>query len=131
MKGLGLIVPKHHNDTLAHRHLRGDQVGESFNRSPLLFETASCSVIPLSNGYCTVTTTYFCYVLKRWQTLVKANACWFTMEKSIRPVVRVDHQNIKTKHPGIREAAYKTTVSPKVEYASLVWSPYTNKTFIR
>ena len=31
------------------------------------------------------------------------------------------------KHPGIREAAYKTTVRPQVEYASSVWSPYTKK----
>ena len=36
-------------------------------------------------------------------------------------------RNIKTKHPGIREAAYKTTVRPQVEYASSVWSPYTKK----
>ena len=36
-------------------------------------------------------------------------------------------RNIKTKHPGIREAAYKTTVRPQVEYASSVWSPYAKK----
>ena len=37
-------------------------------------------------------------------------------------------RNIKTKHPGIREAAYKTTVRRlQVEYASSVWSPYTKK----
>ena len=36
-------------------------------------------------------------------------------------------RNIKTKHPGIREAAYKTTVRPQVEYASSVWSPYSEK----
>ena len=36
-------------------------------------------------------------------------------------------RNIKTKHPGIREAAYKTTVRPQVEYASSVWSLYTKK----
>ena len=36
-------------------------------------------------------------------------------------------RNIKTKHPGIREAAYKATVRPQVEYASSVWSPYTKK----
>ena len=36
-------------------------------------------------------------------------------------------RNIKSKHPGIREAAYKTTVRPQVEYASSVWSPYTKK----
>ena len=36
-------------------------------------------------------------------------------------------RNIKTKHPGISEAAYKTTVRPQVEYASSVWSSYTKK----
>ena len=36
-------------------------------------------------------------------------------------------RNIKTKHPGIREAVHKTTVRPQVEYASPVWSPYTKK----
>ena len=37
----------------------------------------------------------------------------------------------RTKHPGIREAAYKATVRPQVEYASSVCSPYTKKTSIR
>ena len=36
-------------------------------------------------------------------------------------------RNIKTKHSDIREAAYKTIVRPQLEYASLVWSPYTKK----
>ena len=36
-------------------------------------------------------------------------------------------RNIKTKHSGIREAAYKTIVRPQLEYASPVWSPYTKK----
>ena len=36
-------------------------------------------------------------------------------------------RNIKTKHPGIHEAAYKTTVRPQVEYVSSVWSPCTKK----
>ena len=36
-------------------------------------------------------------------------------------------RNILTKHPGIREAAYKTIVRPQVEYASTVWSPHTKK----
>ena len=34
-------------------------------------------------------------------------------------------RNIKTKHKGVREAAYKTIVSPQLEYASTTWSPYT------
>ena len=34
-------------------------------------------------------------------------------------------RNIKTKHCGIREAAYKTVVRPQLEYASPIWSPYT------
>ena len=33
--------------------------------------------------------------------------------------------NIKTKLPGVREAAYKTIVQPQLEYASPVWGPYT------
>ena len=32
-------------------------------------------------------------------------------------------RNISTKHPGIREAAYKTIIRPQLEYASTVWSP--------
>ena len=36
-------------------------------------------------------------------------------------------RNIKTKHSGIREAAYKTVVRPQLEYASPIWSPYTKK----
>ena len=36
-------------------------------------------------------------------------------------------RNIKTKHSGIREAAYKTVVMPQLEYASPIWSPYTKK----
>ena len=36
-------------------------------------------------------------------------------------------RNILTKNPAIREAADKTIVRPKVEYASSVWSPYTKK----
>ena len=36
-------------------------------------------------------------------------------------------RNINTKHPGLREAAYKTTVKPQVEHASSVWSPCTKK----
>ena len=31
-------------------------------------------------------------------------------------------RNILTKHPGIREAAYKTIVRPQLEDASTVWS---------
>ena len=34
-------------------------------------------------------------------------------------------RNICTKHAGIRETAYTTLVRPQVEYASPVWSPYT------
>ena len=34
-------------------------------------------------------------------------------------------RNIKTKHPGVLEAAYKTIVRPQLEYASPVWGPYT------
>ena len=34
-------------------------------------------------------------------------------------------RNIRPKHPGIREAAYKTLVCPQLEYGSIVWSPYT------
>ena len=34
-------------------------------------------------------------------------------------------RKLKTKHTGVREAAYNTTVRPKPEYASPVWSPYT------
>ena len=36
-------------------------------------------------------------------------------------------RNIKTKHNGIREAAYKTVVRPQLEYASPIWSPYTKQ----
>lgn len=36
-------------------------------------------------------------------------------------------RNIQTKNPGIREAAYTTTVRPQVEYGSTVWCPYTQK----
>ena len=36
-------------------------------------------------------------------------------------------RNILTKNPAIRQAAYKTIVSPQVEYASTVWSPYTKR----
>ena len=32
-----------------------------------------------------------------------------------------------SKHPGIREAAFKTIFRHQVEYASTVWSPYTKK----
>ena len=34
-------------------------------------------------------------------------------------------KNIETKHQGIPEAVYKTTVRSQVEYALSVWSPYT------
>ena len=34
-------------------------------------------------------------------------------------------RNIKTQHTGIRTAAFSTLVRPQVEYASPVWSPYT------
>ena len=34
-------------------------------------------------------------------------------------------RNVKTKHEGVREAAYKTIVRPQLEYASTTWSPYT------
>ena len=34
-------------------------------------------------------------------------------------------KNIQTKHKGIRQAAFNTIVRPQVEYASPVWSPYT------
>jgi len=36
-------------------------------------------------------------------------------------------RNIETRHTGIREMAYKTLVRPQVEYASTVWSPYTQQ----
>ena len=35
-------------------------------------------------------------------------------------------RNIRTKHKGIRETAYNSLVTYQVEYASPVWSPYTN-----
>ena len=34
-------------------------------------------------------------------------------------------RNIRPKHPGVREAAYKILVRPQLEYGSTVWSPYT------
>ena len=34
-------------------------------------------------------------------------------------------RNISTKHQGIRQTAYNTLVRPQLEYASPVWSPYT------
>lgn len=34
-------------------------------------------------------------------------------------------RNIKTKHQGVRTAAYKTIVRPQVEYASTTWGPFT------
>ena len=34
-------------------------------------------------------------------------------------------RNIKTTHTYVREAAYKITVRPELEYASTVWSPCT------
>jgi hypothetical protein len=36
-------------------------------------------------------------------------------------------RNIRTKNKEIRETAYKALVRPQVEYASPVWSPYTQK----
>ena len=35
-------------------------------------------------------------------------------------------RNIRTKDKGIRQTAYQTLVRPQVEYASPVWSPYTD-----
>ena len=40
-------------------------------------------------------------------------------------------RNIRTKNKVIRETAYKALVRPKVEYASPVWSPYTQKNIDR
>ena len=37
--------------------------------------------------------------------------------------LRFLRRNLKTRHPGIMEMAYKTLVKPKVEHASVVWSP--------
>ena len=34
-------------------------------------------------------------------------------------------KNIKTKHTAIRTAAHQTLVRPQVDYASTVWSPFT------
>ena len=34
-------------------------------------------------------------------------------------------RNIRPKHPGVREAAYKILVRLQLEYGSAVWSPYT------
>ena len=34
-------------------------------------------------------------------------------------------RNIPTNHQGIRQTAYNTLVRPQLEYASSVWSPYT------
>ena len=39
--------------------------------------------------------------------------------------IRRIKRNIRPKHPGVREAAYKTLVRPQLEYGSTVWSPYT------
>ena len=36
-------------------------------------------------------------------------------------------RNIRTKHSGVREAAYQTLLRPLVEYESAVWSPYTKQ----
>ena len=36
-------------------------------------------------------------------------------------------RNIKVKHEGVRERAYTSLVRPKLEYASPVWSPYTER----
>ena len=36
-------------------------------------------------------------------------------------------RNIKTRHEGIREAAYKTMVRPQFEYSSTVWCPNTKQ----
>ena len=35
-------------------------------------------------------------------------------------------RNIRTKHKGIRQTAYQTSVRPQLEYASHVWSPHTD-----
>ena len=36
-------------------------------------------------------------------------------------------RNIKTRREDIRQCAYKTLVRPQVEYASTVWSPFTQR----
>ena len=36
-------------------------------------------------------------------------------------------RNIRTKNPGVHEAAYQTLLRPQVEYASTTQSPYTNQ----
>ena len=40
-------------------------------------------------------------------------------------------RNIKCKHPGVCEAAYKTIVRPQLEYGSTVWSPCTPVTKLK
>ena len=36
-------------------------------------------------------------------------------------------KNVRTKNKSVKELAYKTFVRPKLEYASTVWSPHTDK----
>ena len=51
---------------------------------------------------------------------------WFSLDDiQINKSLGFIKRNIKTKHPGVRETAYKTIVRPQLEYASPVWGPYT------
>ena len=57
-----------------------------------------------------------------------------TWNTHINEIVTKAHQtlgfvkrNVKTKNQSVKELAYKTFGRPKVEYASIVWSPYTKK----
>ena len=85
----------------------------------------------------TPSNTHILFMVKSFGRLIMPNILYIGLEISSDLTGNTDIENvttrtlgfirtnIRTKHQGIREIAHNTLVRPQIEYASPVWSPYT------
>ena len=103
------------------------------------FNTGKCQVLHISRANQPIQSQYTLYgeifesvdCARYLGVRISKDLTWNTHIKEI--LTKANHtlgfvkRNVRTKNKSVKELAYKTFVRPKLEYASTVWSPHTDK----
>ena len=136
------------DDTLIYHHIRSpedvaalqadlDSLMEWEERWGMSFNPSKCEVLHVTNKRNTIPSQYSLHgqilsVSKAGKYLgayITPNLCWNKQVNTITHKANYTRaflqHNLKKCPQGIREQGYKTLVRPIVEYASVIWDPYT------